>query len=81
MITKLKREDIILDPNADYINDPKGLAILLIEEILEFRQELASGMYDENDPYTDYLQGTTEARDIILGRMGVDTNLYRDSED
>ena len=76
MRTKLKREDIILDPNADYLNDPKGLAILLIEEILEFSAELASGMYDENDPYTDYLEGTMGAREVILGRMGVDLEHY-----
>jgi hypothetical protein len=79
MTTKLKREDIILDPNADYLNDPKGLAILLIEEMVEFRQELES--YDENDSFRDYLEGSIAAREVVLSRLGVDIEPYIIGED
>jgi hypothetical protein len=80
MTTELKREDITFDPNADYLNDPKGLALILIQEVHSFRQELDSGMYDINDPFTDYMEGLISAREVVLGRMGVASELYSNGD-
>lgn len=81
MNTKLTKDDIILDPNADYLNDPKGLAILVIQEIEEYRKEMASGMYSEGDSIHDYMAGVISGMQTVLSRMGVDSSLLYTAED
>lgn len=56
------------DTNADYYNDPEGLATLLLEEAREYAIEQAT--YDENDGFYDYLAGLISARLTIVGRLG-----------
>ena len=81
MNTKLTKDDIILDPNADYLNDPKGLAILMIQEMDEYREEMASGLYSETDSIHEYMAGFISGVQTVLGRMGVESRLLHTAEE
>jgi hypothetical protein len=56
------------DTNADFYNDPAGLATLLLEEMREFANEQKN--YDINDSFYDYLAGLISARQTVVGRLG-----------
>lgn len=61
---------MIADKNADYYNDPEGLATLLLEEARSFSME--QEIYDINDSFRDYLGGLIAARLVVIGRLGYD---------
>ena len=59
-----------MKPNtdADFYNDPEGLAVRLLEEARDY--ELEQRGYDINDSFYDYLAGLISARLVIIGRLG-----------
>lgn len=59
---------MIADKNADYYNDPEGLATLLLQEAKEY--ELEQQTFDNNDSFYDYLSGLISARLTVVGRLG-----------
>lgn len=63
-------EKWIADPNADYLNDPEGLAKKLLDEAIGFHREMKE--YDPNDGFYDYLMGLVSARLVVIGRLGYD---------
>jgi hypothetical protein len=69
------KNKIHLDPQADYNgSNLDELCHLLIEEIKG--QRLEAERYDENDPFRDYIEGSIAAREVVLGRLGVSSELW-----
>lgn len=72
MKTKIDPLDVAFDKNADYYNDPTGLAVCLIEELIDWRNEKAfleaNGGSEETIAYFNALLIRTET---ILSRLGV----------
>ena len=60
------------DTNADFYNDPEGLAVRLLEEARDYAKEQES--FDQNDfgGFYDYLNGLISARLVVIGRLGYD---------
>ena len=70
---------ITFDVDADYnASTLAEFCDLLIGEVLEYRLE--AEQYDINDSYRDYLEGTIAAREVILGRFGVSSELYSNGD-
>jgi hypothetical protein len=70
---------IVLDRNADYgIGNLDELCELLISEIVAYRLEMEQ--YDINDSFVDYLEGSIAGREVVLGRLGVPSELYSNGD-
>lgn len=57
-----------VNEEADFYQDPDGLAKFLIEEVQDWIAEQKG--YDENDHDYHYIAGLISARMTILGRLG-----------
>ena len=70
---------ITFDVDADYnASNLEDFCNLLIGEVMEYRLE--AEQYDINDNYRDYLEGTIAAREVVLGRFGVSSELYSNGD-
>jgi hypothetical protein len=75
----MMKTKIVLDRNADYgIGNLDELCQLLIAEIVGSRLEMEH--YDINDSFIDYLEGSIAAREVVLGRLGVPSELYSNGD-